>query len=115
LKKAAPLLVQVAFFVAFFWLIFGIIGIQSFRGSFRRQCVWVGKFSPNTRSDLDPLGVQANYTYQPFQFCGGHLDPNDFTPQPYITSSGAPSNESPKGFLCPVQSLCVVCHHAIVH
>ena len=43
LKKAAPLLVPVAFFIGFFWVIFAIIGIQTFRGSFRRQCVWVGR------------------------------------------------------------------------
>src|SRR5271170_7450898 len=55
---------------------------------------------------LDPLGLQANFT-QTFQFCGGYLDPVTFAPQPYITASGAPSTESPKGFLCPVQSLCV--------
>ena len=27
---------------------------------------------------------------------------------PYITSSGQHSDESPKGFLCPVQSQCIV-------
>ena len=45
LKKAAPLLVQVAFFVGFFWVIFAIIGIQTFRGSFRRHCVWIGQLN----------------------------------------------------------------------
>jgi voltage-dependent calcium channel len=54
----------------------------------------------------DPLGIQPNFTQQ-FQFCGGYLDPISFTPQPYITAAGIPSNEAPKGFLCPVQSRCI--------
>ncbi len=55
----------------------------------------------------DPLKIKANFT-QEFQFCGGHLDPIDFSPRPYITASGLPNDEPPKGFLCPVQSFCVV-------
>ena len=42
LKKAAPLLVHVAFLISFFWLIFGIVGVQSFKSSLRRTCVWTG-------------------------------------------------------------------------
>jgi len=57
----------------------------------------------------DPAGIQPNYT-QPFQFCGGYLDPITFNPQPYITASGVPSTEGPKGYWCPVQSVCMVCH-----
>src|SRR5437879_12984243 len=60
LKKAAPLLVNVALLIGFFWLIFAIIGVQSFKSSFRRSCVWV-----------DPAGVQRNFTHE-FKFCGGH-------------------------------------------
>ena len=60
---------------------------------------------------VDPGGIQANFT-QAFQFCGGHLDPIDFTPRSYITASGVPSAESPKGYLCPAQSFCVVCHNS---
>jgi voltage-dependent calcium channel len=103
------LLVQVAFFVGFFWIIFAIIGIQSFRGSFRRHCVWEG--SPAiVVITLDPLGIQAPFV-QEFQFCGGYLDPNNFTAMPYITADGTMSIEAPKGFLCPVQSRCIVCRH----
>jgi len=57
-------------------------------------------------SNVDPLGI-SNYT-QEFQFCGGYLNPIDFTPQPYITASGVPSTGSAKGYLCPVGSICIV-------
>lgn len=55
---------------------------------------------------LDPQGIQ-NYT-QDFQFCGGYLDPNNFTPLPYIKASGVPNKEPAKGFICPVGSICLV-------
>jgi hypothetical protein len=45
LKKAAPQLVNVAFFVLFAIILFSIVGVQSFKGSFRRNCV-VGKIDP---------------------------------------------------------------------
>jgi len=60
LKKAAPLLVQVGFFVGFFWVLFGIIGIQTFRGSYRRQCVWEGN-SPRVPANLRPAGNTAEF------------------------------------------------------
>jgi hypothetical protein len=43
LKRAAPQLVNVAFFVFFAIVLFSIVGVQSFKGSFRRNCV-VGKY-----------------------------------------------------------------------
>lgn len=93
LKKAAPLLVNVALFVGFFWLFMSVIGVQSFNGSFRRQCVWV-----------DPLGVQANVT-QDLQFCGGQWSEGVITP--FLLSNGQPNSGSPKGYICPEQSFCV--------
>lgn len=39
LKKAAPQLVNVTFFVMFAIVLFSIVGVQSFKGSFRRNCV----------------------------------------------------------------------------
>lgn len=93
LKKAAPLLVNVAFLISFFWLLFAIVGVQSFKSSFRRYCVWI-----------DPLGVQNYTTTQP---CGGWLN-NDsaLTPMSYIPAPGAPEAGPHKGFLCPVGSVC---------
>ena len=35
LKKAVPLLLNVSFFIGFFWLLFAIVGVQSFKSSFR--------------------------------------------------------------------------------
>ncbi|KAF2869719.1 calcium-channel protein CCH1 [Massariosphaeria phaeospora] len=96
LKKAAPLLVNVAFLIGFFWLLFAIIGIQSFKSSFRRNCVWI-----------DPAG-QANFTNTK-QFCGGHLKdvPGALVPEPYIPMRPGMAPKSNKGFLCPKGSLCI--------
>lgn len=95
LKKAAPLLVHVAFLICFFWLVFAVIGVQSFKGSFRRTCVWV-----------DPAGVADNYT-QEFQFCGGHMDPVTGVSMPYVKANGAWGATDAKGYICPKNSLCV--------
>lgn len=95
LKKAAPLLVNVALLIGFFWLIFAIIGVQSFKSSFRRNCVWV-----------DPEGIQGNYT-QEFQFCGGHLNATTGAEEPYIFPDGRPGAKFPKGYICPVNSYCI--------
>ncbi|ORY13758.1 calcium-channel protein CCH1 [Clohesyomyces aquaticus] len=95
LKKAAPLLVNVAFLISFFWLLFAIVGVQSFKSSFRRSCVWI-----------DPEGKQ-NFTNSG-QACGGHLK-NALGPnvaEPYILANGSAS-DTHKGFLCPKGSLCV--------
>ncbi|CUS06927.1 unnamed protein product [Tuber aestivum] len=95
LKKAAPLLVNVALLIGFFWLIFAIIGVQSFKSSFRRNCVWV-----------DPEGVQRNFT-QEFQFCGGHRNKLTGLAEPYVYEDGTPGAIFPKGYICPVNSFCV--------
>ncbi|CAZ82135.1 unnamed protein product [Tuber melanosporum] len=95
LKKAAPLLVNVALLIGFFWLIFAIIGVQSFKSSFRRSCVWV-----------DPEGVQRNFT-QEFQFCGGHRNRLTGLEEPYVYEDGTPGTRFPKGYICPANSFCV--------
>ncbi|KAH0603703.1 uncharacterized protein H6S33_007362 [Morchella sextelata] len=95
LKKAAPLLVNVALLIGFFWLIFAIIGVQSFKSSLRRTCVWV-----------DPEGVQGNYT-QDFQFCGGYIDASTGLELPYVYTDGTSGAKKAKGYICPVNSLCV--------
>jgi voltage-dependent calcium channel len=51
LKKAAPLLVRVAFLMSFFWLLFAIIGVQSFKASLSRQCL-AGSARPRQQSSL---------------------------------------------------------------
>ncbi|KAL3463314.1 Ion transport protein-domain-containing protein [Aspergillus heterothallicus] len=99
LKKAAPLLVHVAFLIGFFWLLFAIVGIQSFKSSFRRTCVWDGTaFEQDNFTSNDPSGT--------LQFCGGYLD-SDGHQQPWIRHDGNSSDSKPKGFICPVGSYCV--------
>ncbi|KAH8727532.1 Ion transport protein-domain-containing protein [Phaeosphaeriaceae sp. PMI808] len=94
LKKAAPLLVNVAFLIGFFWLLFSIVGIQSFKSSMRRTCVW-----------RNPEGG-ANYT-NGNQFCGGHLLPGN-VPEGYFHPDGRPPGPADgKGFMCPVGSFCI--------
>ncbi|GAA6027992.1 hypothetical protein JCM8097_001819 [Rhodosporidiobolus ruineniae] len=95
LKKASPLLVDVGIFVAFAMVLFSIIGVQAFRGSYRRTCQWI-----------DPTGVFDNVTASD-QHCGGFIDPVSGNQTGYLLSNYQPSNEPPKGFICGVPSVCV--------
>ncbi|KAJ5553915.1 hypothetical protein N7513_003874 [Penicillium frequentans] len=100
LKRAAPLLVHVAFLIGFFWLLFAIVGIQSFKSSLRRTCVWV-----------DPEGI-ANFTsndpYGTIQFCGGYLNSTTGERMPWLEASGNRlASSTAKGYMCPMGSLCV--------
>ena len=99
LKKAAPLLVNVAFLIGFFWLIFGIVGVQSFKASFRRTCVWVG-------DDGSGQNYTMNVAPENIQFCGGYLTTNG-TQMPWLHANGNPGSQHAKGYLCPINSLCV--------
>jgi hypothetical protein len=91
------LLVNVAFLISFFWLLFSIIGVQSFKSSLRRTCQWQGA----------PTG-EDNYNNTE-QFCGGHLlDKPGYHPAGYIPLPGNPTGpKNGKGYLCPKGSLCV--------
>lgn len=93
MKKAAPLLVNVAFLISFFWLLFAIVGVQSFKSSFRRTCVWI-----------DPLGVENITSDQP---CGGYLfDGPGTVPMPYLDHLGRDTGIT-KGYWCPKGSMCI--------
>ncbi|SCV00066.1 LAMI_0G02674g1_1 [Lachancea mirantina] len=94
LKYGLPQLINVGFMLLYFWVLFGILGVQSFGGSLRRNCVWV-----------NPEDSSESYDNQ-FQFCGGYLDPITKTRRNYLYSNG---NEGPlaKGFLCPQNSKCI--------
>lgn len=59
LKKAAPLLANVALLIGFFWLVFAIVGVQSFKSSFRRRCVWEGDYRQSKS-----LSAHANFSTQ---------------------------------------------------
>ncbi|CUS21344.1 LAQU0S03e00408g1_1 [Lachancea quebecensis] len=94
LKYGLPQLLNVGFMLLYFWVFFGILGVQSFRGSLRRQCVWT-----------NPNDTTETYVNE-MQFCGGYLDPVTKEKKPYIFSDG---KEGPlaKGFLCPQNSKCI--------
>ena len=108
LKKATPLLLNVSFLIGFFWLLFAIIGIQGFKGSFDRQCVWL---DPNDR-----LNSSGTAYVDDFQFCGGQLNNDTGIAEPWVKSLSQDSNpvanlvfgaNSPKGYLCPRGSFCL--------
>lgn len=109
LKKATPLLVRVAFLLSFFWLLFAIIGVQSFKASLSRQCVWL--------NPADPTNLKAGWTNEE-QFCGGFMsnttDPADSVIMPWVkfTVKGSLENlqngtKDGKGFICPIGSICL--------
>ncbi|KAK0633365.1 Ion transport protein-domain-containing protein [Immersiella caudata] len=104
LKKAAPLLVRVSFLMGFFWLIFAIIGVQSFKSSLSRQCTWI--------DPTDPTNFSATFSPS-FSFCGGFLDAETGETKPWVLApTGDLSNLEPgartaKGFLCPRGSICL--------
>jgi voltage-dependent calcium channel len=88
------LLVQVAFLIGFFWLLFAIIGVQAFKASLSRQCVWI-----------DPQNI-SNYTNN-FTLCGGYQDNTTGESLPWVFSNGTIGQASPKGFICPRGSQCI--------
>ncbi|KAI9171904.1 Calcium-channel protein cch1 [Paramyrothecium foliicola] len=105
LKKAAPLLVRVAFLIGFFWLLFAIIGMQSFKSSLSRQCVWL--------DPLDPENLDAAFTHEE-GFCGGYLHNDTGRVMPWVRYEGnfslnnlADGTSDGKGFICPRGSLCL--------
>ncbi|KAF9983242.1 calcium channel protein [Modicella reniformis] len=91
LKKSAPLLVNIVLFIAFFFIIFSVIGVQTFKGSFSRHCVLEEDFT----TKLDG------------QSCGGHYNTSDPSGKSsYITISGDHSPTDPKGYTCPRGYIC---------
>ena len=99
LKRAAPTLLNVAFLISFFWLLFAIVGVQSFKSSLRRTCVWIAPEGSN----------QQNYTQNEtgnFQFCGGWLT-DAGVEMPWVTADGHTGSDTPKGYICPSGSQCV--------
>ena len=113
LKKAAPLLVNVAFLIGFFWLLFAIIGVQAFKSSFRRTCIWyenVEQARQNATEGLPITGDTYSQNLAPdnYQLCGGYRDSVTHQPMPWL-SQDLRENPAPKhkGFLCPEGSLCV--------
>jgi len=92
--------------MGFFWLLFAIIGVQSFKSSLSRQCTWI---NPD-----DPTNFDAAYTPD-MAFCGGHLNTTTGKEEAWVSSpTGNLSSEflkagasSAKGFICPRGSICL--------
>jgi hypothetical protein len=99
LKKAAPLLAHVAFLIGFFWLLFAIVGIQSFKSSFRRTCLWPGTDGQEDFALNDPSGT--------LQFCGGYINGTTGEKMGWLRSEDREPVSSAKGYLCPAGSICV--------
>lgn len=95
LKASAFILLSVSFFTGFAMLLFGIIGIQSFQGSYRRSCVWVGD-----------LNGQPGNNQTLSQMCGGYISTAG-QQLGHVLADGTPSGMSPKGFICPRGQLCL--------
>ncbi|OXH34034.1 high-affinity cell membrane calcium channel [Cryptococcus neoformans] len=94
LKRAGPMLITVSYFLVFAACIFSIIGVQSFRGSFRRACVLT---DPHNSSNVIQLETQ----------CGGWLDPTSFKSMSYLSLDGTSSAVPPKGYICPLGQICM--------
>lgn len=73
-----------------------LVGVQAFKGSFKRTCVWI-----------DPSGT-SDYTFQG-QLCGGHINASTGVESSFIVAStDMPSSLAPKGYMCPLGQLCKV-------
>ncbi|KAG8724518.1 calcium channel protein, partial [Ceratobasidium sp. 395] len=99
LKRAGPLLARVALFVLFAIILFSIVGVQSFKGSFRRTCVLDGLMPANTIAEI-ANGIDLS------QNCGGWIDPTTLKPVGYVVSGGN-TTDTAKGFTCPLGQICV--------
>lgn len=94
LKRAGPSLLRVAFFFFFAMSLFAIVGVQSFNGSYRRECIWI-----------DPAG-QSNFSTG--QICGSWFD-EDNKRQIYLEENGQQAQGITwKGFACPQGQICLV-------
>ncbi|KIY44406.1 hypothetical protein FISHEDRAFT_51638 [Fistulina hepatica ATCC 64428] len=79
------------FWITFALAMFGIIGVQSFKGSLRRSC-FLQPTDGGSELELDGT------------FCGGFIDPTYYNISGYITVDG--QMESSKGFICPLGQVC---------
>jgi hypothetical protein len=111
LKKAAPMLVNVAFLIGFFWLLFAIIGVQGFKSSLRRTCTWYEDAAavlsdPNNHTALSSAYTQ-NLPPQNVQFCGGYISPTNGSKMPWVHADFSNGTAVHKGYLCPPSSICL--------
>lgn len=97
IKRVAPLLLRVTYFVIFAMVLFAVVGIQSFKGSYRRSCIWVGS-----------MNNEPGFNYTLDHICGGSVDPADGSRTVgHYTQDGRLMSKTGKGFICPAGQLCV--------
>lgn len=85
---------------------FAIVGVQCFKGSFRRTCVWYDPLD-DPFENKTARGYKLDSASGKVQFCGGHRNATG-DPQPWVHSDlSANKNGISKGYLCPTNSLCV--------
>jgi len=111
LKQAGPLLANVLFFTVFAMLLFSVIGLQSFKGSYRRSCVYFSDV-PELSSGLPPGAIPGlmpggpnNVTLS--QICGGFINATTNEARGHLTTDRKPESLSPKGYICPTGQVCV--------
>jgi hypothetical protein len=65
LKNAEPSPVHVSFLTGFFWHLFAVVGVQAFKLSFRRQCVWNGTVDGSIFKPTSTTSPSAADTWTP--------------------------------------------------
>ncbi|ORX65453.1 hypothetical protein K493DRAFT_157461, partial [Basidiobolus meristosporus CBS 931.73] len=88
LKLSFPILVTVAMFICYFFVLFGIIGVHAFKGSLSRRCIAVSQDG----TQLPAL---------PERTCGGWYNGTDI-----MAVTNGPSGRS-KGYICPDGQVCM--------
>lgn len=91
-ESSIPQLIDVSIFIICFWFIIAIIGVQSFKSSLSRHCVWT---NPDDSSDT--------YTNSDL-YCGSYIGLDGIT-YPYLDRHGENTGYV-KGYTCPMYSVC---------
>ena len=107
LKRATPLLVNVAFLIGFFWLLFAIVGVQSFKSSFRRSCAWFEDIDTVLTTNRSQVPYRQDSAPDRLQLCGGYLNARTGSAEPWLRADFTKGRETHKGYLCPKGSLCL--------
>ncbi|RKP26695.1 Ion transport protein-domain-containing protein [Syncephalis pseudoplumigaleata] len=93
LKFAMPLLVDVTGFIMFFLLLFGIIALETFKGSLSRRC-----------EIFDDQG--AAVVTAPPKFCGSYMNDRHQKVNSLLANNHTMASIITKGYTCPVSQVC---------
>lgn len=87
------------------------MGVQCFKGSFKRNCVWYDPlYDPFTNLTARNNSYALDSASGNMQLCGGYINASNGAAMPWLkdslnlTDTGTASH---KGYLCPKNSLCV--------